>query len=409
MIFSVAELNEYIKGMFDADHALGNVFVRGEISNYKAHSSGHHYLSLKDDVGVIRAVMFRGNAQKLRFRPENGMKVIAHGRVTTFVRDGSYQLYIDDLTPDGVGALYVAFEQLKQKLNAIGLFDPNHKKVLPRFPVRIGIVTSPTGAAIRDMLRILSRRYPLAKVILYPVRVQGEDAPSEIAEGIAFLNHYKLCDVIITGRGGGSIEDLWAFNDERVAYAIYQSEIPIISAVGHEPDVTIADFTADVRAATPSNAAELVVPDAAELRSYLSSVQLHLIKSISYAITLRRQHLKNCASARVLQSPQYYLQDKRMLLEHTNTQFVSIMKQITAEKKQRLLQLVAKLDALSPLKVMSRGFSLVTDKQEQIVTDSATLHPGDSIRIRFLKGQAFCTVTECQKGDNQVERRKNDI
>ncbi len=394
MILSVTMLNEYIKRLIDDDSQLADVYVRGEISNYKAHSSGHHYMSLKDENGVIRAVMFRASASKLRFRMENGMKVIAHGRISIFPRDGSYQLYMDDVTPDGVGALYVAFEQLKKTLGEQGLFDAAHKKPIPRFPTRIGIVTSPTGAAIRDMLRILSHRYPLAKVIIYPARVQGEEAPEEIANGIAFLNHFRLADVIITGRGGGSIEDLWAFNDERVAYAIYQSNIPVISAVGHEPDVTISDFVADLRAATPSNAAELAVPDMAELRAYLTSASSRLINGVTSSLSIRRETLHRLSSCRVLRSPRFYIDDRRMLFEHTKQRFVSAANNEIRRNKEKFLQLTSKLDALSPLKVLSRGFSVVSDDEGVLITDSKKLQPGQHIMVRFAAGSASCNVID---------------
>ena len=264
-IIAVSQVNEYIKFLLDRDELLTNLCVRGEVSNYKIYPSGHHYFTLKDAEGALKCVMFRSSAQRLRFRPENGMQVIAYGRVTVFPRDGAYQLYCSALTADGAGDLYVAFEQLKEKLSREGLFDPAHKKPLPRYPHTIAIITSAAGAAIMDMLRILAKRYPLAKIKLLPVRVQGAEAPAEIAGAIRYANHYQVADLIITGRGGGSMEDLWAFNDERVARAIYSSEIPVISAVGHEPDVTISDYVADLRAATPSNAAELAVPDRQEL------------------------------------------------------------------------------------------------------------------------------------------------
>ena len=260
-IFGVAEVNNLVKLLLDNDPMLQNVYVRGELSNYKIYPSGHHYFTLKDQDGALRCVMFKGSAMKLRFRPENGMKVVACGRVTVFPRDGAYQLYCTQITPEGVGDLHVAFEQLKAKLHSEGLFDPEHKKPLPAYPERIAIITSGAGAAVHDMIRILRRRYPIAKVILLPVRVQGPEAPPEIVGAIRYANRWKVADVIIAGRGGGSIEDLWAFNDERVARAIYASELPVISAVGHEPDVTIADFVADARASTPSNAAEIAVPD----------------------------------------------------------------------------------------------------------------------------------------------------
>ena len=275
-IYSVTQVNQYIKGLLDRDGALAGLFVRGELSNYKAYPSGHHYFSLKDAEGAIRCVMFRREAMGLRFRPENGMKVVAFGRVTVFPRDGQYQLYCSELTPDGVGDLHVAFEQLKQKLYQEGLFDPAHKKPIPRYPRKIALITSPAGAAVRDMLRILGARWPLAEVLVLPVRVQGAEAPGELCAAIAWANLHRVADLLITGRGGGSMEDLWAFNDEDVARTIYTSEIPVISAVGHEPDVTIVDFVADLRAATPSNAAELAVPDQNECYGWLEQMEMQV-------------------------------------------------------------------------------------------------------------------------------------
>ena len=290
-IFSVTELNQTIKDLLDATPKLQNLYVRGELSNYKVYPSGHHYFTLKDKEGALRCVMFRGQASKLRFRPDNGMKVILQGRVTVFARDGAYQLYCNAITPEGTGDLAVAFEQLKAKLYTEGLFDPAHKKPLPRYPEKIAIITSSAGAAVHDMIRILNRRYPLAKVILLPVRVQGAEAPPEIVGAIRYANRWKIGDVIITGRGGGSIEDLWAFNDERVARAIYESELPVISAVGHEPDITIADFVADARASTPSNAAEIAVPDQLELQRWLRNSSIRIEQAQTARLTALRQHL----------------------------------------------------------------------------------------------------------------------
>ena len=284
-IFGVAEVNQLVKLLLDGEPMLQDVYVRGELSNYKMYPSGHHYFTLKDPEGALRCVMFRGQASRLRFRPENGMKVIAQGRITVFPRDGAYQLYCNSLTPEGAGDLAVAFEQLKAKLYAEGLFDPAHKKPLPPYPERIAIVTSSAGAAVHDMIRILRRRYPLAKVVLLPVRVQGAEAPPEIAGAIRYANRWRVGDVIITGRGGGSMEDLWAFNDERVARAIYDSELPVISAVGHEPDVTISDFVADARASTPSNAAEIVVPDQEALKQWLTGAVSRLERSETARLT----------------------------------------------------------------------------------------------------------------------------
>ena len=333
-IYSVGQINQYIKAMMDQDPILGELCMRGELSNYKMYPSGHHYFSMKDADGAIRCVMFRGNAMHLRFRPENGMQVLVTGRITVFPRDGQYQFYVNSMTPDGVGDLYVAFEQMKRKLDAEGLFDPAHKKQIPAFPHRIAIVTSSAGAAIRDMLRILGKRYPLSKILLLPVRVQGEEAPAEIAGAIRYANHHHLADVIITGRGGGSMEDLWAFNDERVARAIYDSEIPVISAVGHEPDVTISDYVADLRAATPSNAAELAVPDQADLRIQLASVQTRLATAMQRKITGAKQQLQFYAQNRALQSPRNYLDDRRMALDYVHKQLIALSRSLLEQKKR---------------------------------------------------------------------------
>ena len=302
-VISITQLNEYIRGKMDADPLLAQVAVRGEISNYKLYPSGHHYFTLKDESSALRCVMFKGNALRLRFRPENGMKVIAMGKVSVFPRDGAYQLYCSALAMDGVGDLYAAFEQLKRKLAQQGLFDPAHKKPLPKFPGTIGIITSSAGAAVHDMLRILRKRYPLTQVRLLPVRVQGAEAPGEIAAAIRYANYHRLADLLIVGRGGGSIEDLWAFNDEQVAYAIYESQIPVISAVGHEPDVTISDFVADLRAATPSNAAELAVPDQDSLRQNLDSMSAAMAAAFDRQLKAARQHLRMLSQSPALQSP----------------------------------------------------------------------------------------------------------
>ena len=291
-ILSISQINEYIRGTMDRDPLLTNVFVRGEISNYKLYPSGHHYFTLKDENAALKCVMFKGNAFRLRFRPENGMKVIASGKISVFPRDGAYQLYCTTLTVDGIGDLHIAFEQLKKKLQEQGLFDPAHKKVIPQYPKTIGIVTSPAGAAVHDMIRVLRKRFPISNVRLIPVRVQGEEAPEEIAAAIRYANYYRLADVLIVGRGGGSIEDLWAFNEEIVAHAIYESDIPIISAVGHEPDVTISDFVADLRAATPSNAAELAVPDQYALQQTLDSLQETMSSAVLRQIRSNKTYLK---------------------------------------------------------------------------------------------------------------------
>ena len=393
-IYEVSQINEYLRCRFEEDPFLGNLMIKGEISNYKLYPSGHHYFSLKDSGGALRCVMFKGNAFTLRFRPENGMKVIASGRITVFPRDGAYQLYCSQLVPDGIGDLHIAFEQLKVRLQSQGLFDPGRKKQLPAYPHRIAIITSSAGAAIRDMLRILRARYPLATVKLLPVRVQGAEAPAEIAGAIRYANAHQLADLIITGRGGGSMEDLWAFNDERVAYAIAASEIPVISAVGHEPDVTIADFVADLRAATPSNGAELAVPDQMELRQQLAMKQSLLTAYMTKRLKQEKQHLSAISRARVLTDPVNYINDRRLKLDYLQNKLQNAGERIIATQRQRFIFLTAKLDAMSPFKVLTRGYSLVKDRNGQLVRCSRSLKPGDELTISFREGSATATVKE---------------
>ena len=333
-IYTVSEVNGFIKNVIDGIPQLSGIYIRGELSNYKIYPSGHHYFTLKDGEGALRCVMFKGSAMKLRFRPENGMQVIAYGRISVFPRDGAYQLYCSQLSPDGVGDLYVAFEQLKDKLYREGLFDEGHKKPLPRYPQRIAIVTSSAGAAIHDMIRILRRRYPIARVLLLPVRVQGVEAPPEIVGAIRYANRWKLADVLITGRGGGSMEDLWAFNDERVARAIYACETPVISAVGHEPDVTISDFVADRRASTPSNAAEIAVPDQAELLRHLSGLSDRMNTSEAARLQTLRERLDVLKRKRVLTDQLAYVQDRRMELAHLQQRLGDLTRAAIAEKQK---------------------------------------------------------------------------
>lgn len=396
-IIAVSQVNEYIKFLLDRDELLANLCVRGEISNYKVYPSGHHYFTLKDAEGALRCVMFRSSAQRLRFKPENGMQVVAYGRVTVFPRDGAYQLYCSAMTADGAGDLYIAFEQLKEKLSKEGLFDPAHKKTLPKYPHTIAIITSAAGAAIMDMLRILAKRYPLAKVKLLPVRVQGVEAPAEIAGAIRYANRYQVADLIITGRGGGSMEDLWAFNDERVARAIFDSEIPVISAVGHEPDVTISDYVADLRAATPSNAAELAMPDQQELRKKLSLLEMSMQQSVQKTLKLSRQRLNSLAEKRVLQNPLNYVEDRRVLLDFLSTRLQAAGQKTLHEKKQRFVRLTAALDAMSPLKVLSRGYSMVTDESGKLVTSASTVRLGQRIHISLRSGCLAADVQQIQE------------
>ncbi len=391
-IFSVSQINGLIKDLIDGAPVLNGVFIRGELSNYKIYPSGHHYFTLKDGESALRCVMFKGSAVKLRFRPENGMKVIAFGRISVFPRDGAYQLYCSQLTADGIGDLHVAFEQLKEKLYREGLFDESHKKPLPAYPGRIAIVTSSAGAAVHDMIRILRRRYPIAKVLLLPVRVQGAEAPPEIAGAIRYANRWRLADVLITGRGGGSLEDLWAFNDERVARAIYDSEIPVISAVGHEPDVTISDFVADRRASTPSNAAEIAVPDMAELLRTLQGAENRMAQGALRELEQGGKRLETIRKKRVLSDPAAYLQDRRLQLDFVHQKLANAAGAYLAEDGKRFAQLAAKLDALSPLKVLGRGYAMAQTEDGTILRSSAQVAAGDRIRVQLAEGSIGCTV-----------------
>lgn len=393
-VLSITQLNEYIRGRMDTDPLLTQVAVRGEISNYKLYPSGHHYFTLKDDSSALKCVMFKGNATRLRFRPENGMKIIAMGRVTVFPRDGAYQLYCAAMAMDGIGDLYAAFEQLKKKLEAQGLFDPAHKKPLPKYPGTIGIITSSAGAAVHDMLRILRKRYPLTQVRLLPVRVQGAEAPGEIAAAIGYANHYKLADLLIVGRGGGSIEDLWAFNDERVAQAIYVSDIPVISAVGHEPDVTISDFVADLRAATPSNAAELAVPDQDALRQNLDAMSNAMAVALNRQLKAARQHLNVLSQSPVLRNPTGYIQQQGRGLELLKNRLISAQNLAITQKNQRYIAAVSKLDAMSPLKVLTRGYSMAQTGTGEVLRSVHQVELGERIGIRLTDGTLFATVMD---------------
>lgn len=393
-VLTITQLNEYIRSRMDADPLLTQVAVKGEISNYKLYPSGHHYFTLKDEGGALKCVMFKGSALRLRFRPENGMKIIAMGRVTVFPRDGAYQLYCTAMAMDGVGDLYAAFEQLKKKLATQGLFDPAHKKPLPKYPATIGIITSSAGAAVHDMLRILNKRYPLSNVRLLPVRVQGVEAPGEIAAAIRYANHYQLADLLIVGRGGGSIEDLWAFNDERVAYAIYESRIPVISAVGHEPDVTISDYVADLRAATPSNAAELAVPDQEALRQNLDAMSSAMATALSRQLKGARQHLNVLSQSPALRSPTGYIEQRRKGLELLTNRLVSAQNRTISDKTGRFIAAVSKLDAMSPMKVLTRGYSMALTERGEVLRSVHQTEPGERIAISLSDGRLSAIVME---------------
>ena len=393
-VLSVSQINQYIKGKMDTDTLLSGVLVRGEISNYKMYPSGHHYFTLKDAQSALRCVMFRGDAVRMRFRPENGMQVIAAGRITVFPRDGQYQLYCVQLTPEGAGDLQLAFEQMKEKLAREGLFDEEHKKPLPKFPKRIALVTSPAGAAVRDMLRILNARWPQSGVLVVPVRVQGEEAAEEIASAIDYVNYYDLADLIITGRGGGSIEDLWAFNEEVVARAIFRSEIPVISAVGHEPDVTISDFVADLRAATPSNAAELAVPDRTELAGNLAHLARRLERGMTQPVAAAREKLEGFRRSRVLADPMGYVEERRMLLDYQSRRLLHGLERSLAEEKVRFGRMAAALDALSPLKVLGRGYAIARSEDGTVLTAPEQVQVGQAVDLRLRDGSLVCRVEE---------------
>ena len=393
-VLTITELSAYLKTMMDRDDLLSSIAVRGEISNYKVYPSGHHYFTLKDENSALKCVMFRGSAMSLRFRPANGMKVIAMGRITVYPRDGVYQLYCSALMVDGVGDLHAAFEQLKEKLSKQGLFDPAHKKPIPRYPGVIGIITSSAGAAIHDMLRILARRYPITQVKLMPVRVQGAEAPEEIAAAIRYANAHRLADVLIVGRGGGSIEDLWAFNDERVAYAIYESRIPVISAVGHEPDVTISDYVADVRAATPSNAAELAVPDREALSQQLDGFCSAMISNLSGKIQSARRQLGAFSASAALQSPESYLKLRRRDLSYLQDRLSSAQLRLIQGQKQSFIAAAAKLDALSPLKVLTRGYAVVSGENGSLIRSAAQAEIGQTVNIRLNDGSFQAVVSQ---------------
>ena len=389
---TVSQLNEYIKMLLDSQPTLRRIYVRGEISNFKEYSSGHMYFTLKDEESLIRAVMFRGHAAKLKFRPENGMKVVICGNVSVYPRDGQYQLYAESIEPDGVGALYLAFEQLKAKLSDEGLFSESHKRSLPAFPSRIGIVTSPSGAAVKDMINVAERRYPLAEIIIYPSAVQGSEAVPQLISGINYFSETQSVDVIIIGRGGGSIEDLWAFNNEQLARAIFACRVPVISAVGHETDFTICDFVADRRAPTPSAAAELAVPDTSELRYKISSLTERYAAQLMNRISQSRKQLELIAGSRVLSDPDAILNDRRVRLDRALDSLDRAVDTKVSQKHADLREIAASLGALDPLAILSRGYGAVTDGKGKIVKSVADLDVGQKIDVRFSDGHAVAEI-----------------
>lgn len=415
-IYTVTQLNQEIKSLLESNPSFFNLFVRGEISNYKPHPSGHHYMTIKDEGAAIQAVMFRSDAAKLRFRLQNGMKVVARGRISSFPKSGQVQLYLADMMPDGAGALHMQFEQLKEKLYAEGLFDPMHKRQIPPFPERVGLITSPSGAAIRDMLRILARRWPMARIELYPSLVQGNAAPADLVRALQLANQKGTAEVLVIGRGGGSLEDLWAFNEECVARAIYESRIPVVSAVGHEPDVTISDFVADLRAPTPSGAAELIAPNAEDVRQTLTLLQRRMKTAMGKKYDQHSLRLEALNKRLMVRTPLQYLRDRSQLVQEFNKRLKrsmqsrmnekgiavdyavrnmeASMQHILIQQRARLTQSCAALDALSPLKVLSRGYAVVQNRRGDVVTAADRLVTGESICVRFAKGQSICEVRE---------------
>lgn len=394
-VLSVSQLNRYIKMNFDADENLANIFISGEISNFTNHyRTGHLYFTLKDDSAAVRAVMFNSSAKRLKFMPEDGMKVIARGRVSVYEASGQYQLYVDDMQPDGVGALNLAYEQLKEKLQKEGLFSEFHKKPLPPYPEKVGVITSPTGAAVRDIINVLGRRFPYAEIVFCPVLVQGEGAHLQLTDAVNLFNSERAADVIIIGRGGGSIEDLWEFNDEGLARAVYNSEIPVISAVGHETDFTICDFVADMRAPTPSAAAELAVPDANELQYALSALKNRMFLNVSSGIADRRSRLEYLTSKGALKSPDEMLSNRSQRLDTAFSKMLSSYETRIGGKKVEFISAATALSKLDPMSVLMRGFAFVSDKNGKNVYSSQALAKGDKINVRFHDGSAVCEVKE---------------
>lgn len=404
-ILTVTQVNQYVKAKLDGDRMLSALAVRGEISNYKRYPSGHHYFSLKDSEGALKCVMFRTAAQRLRFQPENGMKVVARGRITVYPRDGAYQLYAEALIPDGAGELAVAFEQLKNRLYEQGLFAAEHKKPLPLYPETVALITSAAGAAVHDVLRILKARWPLAEVNLLPVRVQGTQAPAELAGALRYVNRHHLGDLIIIGRGGGSMEDLWAFNDEGLARAIYASEIPVISAVGHEPDVTISDFVADLRAATPSNAAELAVPDWRELSQRLDQYSARLQNAMTARLEQERRRLSRLSGSRMMQDPEAAIRLKRQYLDWQRQRLQSSMTTRLQQHRNRLAALAGGLDAMSPLKVLARGYALVRGEGGDVVRSVDQVALGEQLHLCLRDGSVEAVAMKKGKVEGTCPRK----
>lgn len=394
MVISVSELNSYVKEFFDLNPMLNNVFVKGEISNFKHHSSGHLYMTLKDENAAVKAVMFKYSAMSLDFQPENGMKVIVNAKVSLYERDGAYQIYINEMQPDGVGALHIKYEQLKEKLEKEGLFEESNKKAIPHFPRAVGVITSKTGAAVRDIINVIKRRSKITNVYVYPATVQGEGAHKTIIDGIKFFNSNGIVDTIIIGRGGGSIEDLWAFNEEELARSIFASEIPIISAVGHETDFTISDFVADLRAPTPSAAAELCVPDLDGIKLNLSKMEDRLINALRNNVSIKKKTLDKIKESPVFISPHRLTYDKSQYLNILSDKIVDKYKSVIMNKKEEFIKNISKLDSLSPLKVLKRGYSFAQDENGKVVSSISKVEVGNNLKLKFSDGSLKCKVLE---------------
>ena len=394
--FTVSELNNYIKNIFESNRTLSAVTVRGEISNFTSHRSGHLYFSLKDAEGQIRAVMFRSRAMTLKFMPESGMKVVIHGSVTVYPRDGSYQIYVSSMQPDGIGALYLAYEQLKERLAAEGLFSEEHKRIIPEMPRRVGVITSPTGAAVRDIINVTGRRFPSADIYLYPALVQGEGAERTLIDAVDYFDKTKLCDVIIIGRGGGSIEDLWAFNSEALARRIFAASVPIISAVGHETDFTICDFVADMRAPTPSAAAELAVPDRRELMMRLDSYGERAYTAIINNITRLKERVGYLTDKTGVKATLSFIETKKETVEAYRQKAVLLIRSELQRFRDKLAVNASKADALSPLSILYRGYSVAEGKQG-IVKRADDVSVGDELRLTLSDGKIVAEVTEIIK------------
>lgn len=394
---TVSQVNEYIKMLIEDEIQLQDMYVSAEISNFKHHSTGHMYFTLKDESSEIRAVMFRAYASRLNFRVENGMKVLVHARVGVYEKAGSYQLYVDSMQPDGIGSLYLAYEQLKSKLASEGLFNEEFKKPLPKFPRRIGVITSPTGAAIRDIIKVATRRCPLSDIILYPAAVQGKESAYELTRAVEHFNLINNVDVIIIGRGGGSLEDLWSFNDEALARAIFASNIPVVSAVGHEIDFTICDFVADVRAATPSHAAELVTPNCEELKIRIDNNYTSLKNSVLGTLSEYRLLIDGYMKSKALKDPMYLFDEKRMRLIDTTDKLYNAMNYKNMELRSSLATVSASLTALNPLAVLTRGYGAVFNKENSVVKSIENVNIGEQIKVKLWDGSLITTIEDIER------------